>query len=68
MKRAVLFVLSLALVLPLAISFGEPPATALTCKEQCDAELWQCLQACQGVPSCRRVCNDDHAFCVGSCP
>lgn len=68
MKRAALFVLTLALVLPLAISVGEPPATALTCQEQCNAELWECLQPCQGVPSCRWECYAYHTDCINSCP
>ncbi|HJX26518.1 MAG TPA: hypothetical protein VJ885_01290 [Thermoanaerobaculia bacterium] len=68
MKRSILFVLSLVLLLPLAFTIGEAPATALTCREQCNAELTACLQPCQGVPSCRRTCYDYHSQCVGACP
>jgi hypothetical protein len=68
MKRAALLVLTLALVLPATFFFGESPAAALTCPEQCRAENVQCLSPCLGSPSCRAYCNDAYAACLASCP
>ncbi|HKH47813.1 MAG TPA: hypothetical protein VKM72_24405 [Thermoanaerobaculia bacterium] len=72
MKRAALLVLTLALVLPLTVSFGESPASAQTCQELCAQENFQCQQTCQGtikaVQTCRAACNDDYYACVAGCP
>ena len=69
MKRAVLFVLSLALILPLSISVGEPPATALTCQQQCQQEAAACQFGCQGQGlACRRQCDQDYSYCLAMCP
>jgi hypothetical protein len=71
MKRAALFVLSLAFILPLSISVGEPPATALTCEQDCWQEAFQCQQLCHGeIPlwACREQCNQDYYACIAGCP
>lgn len=69
MKRAALFVLSLALILPITWSLSEPPASALTCHEQCQQVAFQCQQACQGQgAACRQQCNLDYNACVAGCP
>jgi len=69
MKRAALLVLTLALVLPLTVFFGEPPASAQTCEEACHQTAFQCQQTClgQGV-WCREACNQDYYACVAACP
>lgn len=72
MKRAALFVLSLALILPLTLSLGESPASALTCEEQCYQDSFQCQQSCQGTPKavqlCRSECANDYQVCIAGCP
>lgn len=69
MKRAALFVLSLVLILPLTLSLGESPASALTCHEQCQQTAFQCQQACQGQgTACRQQCNLDYQACIAGCP
>lgn len=69
MKRAAFLLLTLALVLPLALFVGEPPATALTCPEQCQAEASACYRACQGQGlACRQQCDQDYSTCLALCP
>lgn len=69
MKRAALLVLTLALVLPLTVSFGESPAAALTCQQQCQQEAAACQFACQGQGfACRHQCDEDYSYCLALCP
>jgi hypothetical protein len=69
MKRATLFVLSLALALAAVISFSEGPALALTCEEVCWQEAFQCQQSCQGQGLwCRQQCTLDYQDCLAACP
>lgn len=69
MKRAALLLLTFALVLPLALFVGEPPATALTCQQECQQEAAACQQACQGQGfACRHQCDLDYSYCLSTCP
>ena len=38
------------------------------CRDHCSASTQQCLVACEGDESCRAVCYDNNARCVGQCP